>query len=377
MSTNMPDRTKDKGHQKDPKAIKPSDDTNQWPAGAQVLREGLREMNEEQERLEQLELDTSNEIPISEIQARRRSWYRRKIAYVEAIQDALLRRKQDPKSTKAEEETRLKKAHQAHTDLMLQLYVKEKKRSSTQQTEFRNGLIDFYGVKRQGLDEEEIWCVVSHSWGKSNQRIAAHIMPARLQDTQMKHIFGNEASDELFSVRNGLMLERQIESCFDNFQLAIVPCLGDQNSWELRVLDKHLLKVVHTFTNTLFEKLHGQKLKFLNENRPRKRYLYYHWLVCISIAGRMKMNMPRIKDEKERFTQCWGTPGRYLREEMIAALIGYVGHKVPTKKRLRQIKNGEIYEEDEDEEEEDEDEEEDEEDEEEDDSDEEEDGSQN
>ncbi|KAF7907418.1 uncharacterized protein EAF01_005004 [Botrytis porri] len=329
--------------------------TTQWPANAQVLREALREMDEQQEKVEQIERDLSTEIPMSEIHSRRRAWYRRKIAYVDAIQDSLLGRKRKAKSTKSEKETRLKKAHQAHTDLMLQLCVKEKKRSSTQQTEFRNRLIDFYGVKRQGLDEEEIWCVVSHSWGKSSQFVAAHIIPAKLQDAQMKHIFGDEASDELFSVKNGLMLEKQIETCFDNLQLAVVPCLTDPSSWELRVLDKHLLKTVHWFTSTRFEKLHGRKLAFLNENRPRKRYLYYHWLVCMSVAGQKKMNMPRIKEERERFTECWGTPGRYLREEMIAALIGYVGHKIPTEKRLKQDKNEDSCEEDEEDEDEEED----------------------
>ncbi|KAF7868800.1 uncharacterized protein EAF02_009536 [Botrytis sinoallii] len=109
MSTNIPDRTKDEGHQKKPKAIESSNDTIQWPADAQ--------------------------IPISEIQARRRSWYRRKMAYVEAIQDALLGREREPKSTKAEEETRLKKAHQARTDLILQPFVKKEEEEEEEKDE--------------------------------------------------------------------------------------------------------------------------------------------------------------------------------------------------------------------------------------------------
>ncbi|TEY54131.1 hypothetical protein BOTCAL_0242g00010 [Botryotinia calthae] len=369
FSPTIPDRTRDKGDKQQGKEIKACNTTVQWPAQAQVLREALKEMDEQQEKME---LKPPPGLSMSQGHTHREAWYKRKNEYLEAIQDSLLGRKRKAKFIKADNKKRLKKAHIAHTDLMLQVYVQEKQRSSTQQTEFRKSLIDFYGVKRQGLHEEEMWCVINGSWGKPSNFVAAHIMPAKLQDAQLKHIFGDDASDELFSVKNGLMLEKQIESCFDNFQLAIVPCLTDQNCWELRVLDKHLLKMDHYLSSTKFEKLHGKKLEFLNDNRPRKRYLYYHWLVCISIASRKKMNMARIKDEKERFAKCWGTPGRYLREEMIAALIGYVGHKVPTKKILGQNENEdgdeEDEEDDEDDDEEDDDDEEEEEEEEEEDS---------
>ncbi|TGO33209.1 hypothetical protein BHYA_0260g00110 [Botrytis hyacinthi] len=65
--------------------------TVQWPAEVRVLRETLREMNEQ---YEVMNLGDPPDTPISEINARNRAWSRNRVKYLEAIQDSLFRRYQ-------------------------------------------------------------------------------------------------------------------------------------------------------------------------------------------------------------------------------------------------------------------------------------------
>lgn len=58
-------------------------------------------------------------------------------------------------------------------------------------------------------------------------------------------IFGDEAADELFSWRNGLILDRTIETKFDTHQIVFVPATAAERpimNWRLRVVDQSLLK---------------------------------------------------------------------------------------------------------------------------------------
>ncbi|APA11736.1 hypothetical protein SS1G_05221 [Sclerotinia sclerotiorum 1980 UF-70] len=348
----VPDRTKE-ANNKNKRKGNMSGSSREYPDDVDDLRIALKEMNEEEK---EITLDTPPDTPISEIYARKRAWHRRKTLYLDMIVEAFSKRhrKTDPINptgstnptdpahptdpTNDEKKNVFGLAERAHVELILQLYIK--KRSSTEQSGFRDNLMDYYGVSRTRDGVKECWCVVSHSWGASKLLTAAHIMPVRLRQLPMKHIFGQEAAEELFSAKNGLILEKQIEKHFDNCQLPIVPCLSEEDVWELRVIDKHLLNQSHYFTSENFKFLHGRKLKFLNANRPRKRYLYYHWLMCITVAAQKKMNLKRI-EEKARFAQYWGTPGRYLREEMIAAMMSYACHQSPTGKLILGKEEGE------------------------------------
>ncbi|KAF7870346.1 hypothetical protein EAF04_004092 [Stromatinia cepivora] len=241
----VPDRTKEAENKKKRKESK-SDSGPEWPNDVEILRIALKEMNEEEEKIA---LDTPPDTPMSEIHTRKRAWHRRITLYLDMIAEALSKHHRKANPAKRENESVLGLAGKADVELVLQLYIKEK-RSSTEQSAFRDNLMDFYGVSRNRDGIKECWCVVSHSWGASKQRIAAHIMPVRLRQLPTGPIFGEEATEELFSVKNGLMLESQIEKYFDSCQLAIVPCLSDEDAWELRVMDKHLLNEPHFYTVT-------------------------------------------------------------------------------------------------------------------------------
>ncbi|CAD6444096.1 a540419a-50b7-46d0-9552-8dc78c9c4c09-CDS [Sclerotinia trifoliorum] len=243
----------------DRKTKKRKEEELDWPMEVNILRTALREMDEQEEAMER---GMPHGTSMEKRHERKRDWHRRKTSYLNMIEQALAR---SHKSTIPN----------------------------------HNGKEKIAGISPA--------CTVSHTWGAHKQRKAAHIMPFRLRQLPLVHIFGKDY--------------------FDNCQLAIVPCLSEEDAWELSVMDKHLLNKCHHYSQTLFRDLHGRKLAFRNANRPRRRYLYYHWLVCINIAARKKINLQRIEEQKLRFSKYWGTPGKYLREEMIAAMMAYVGYE--------------------------------------------------
>lgn len=106
----------------------------------------------------------------------------------------------------------------------------------------------------------------------------------------MDSIFGEDVAGELYSVRNGLILSAQMEKAFDNGQLSIVPSKLEPNEYELRVMDKGILKRAIPELNCTFFEVHGRKLQFLNNNRPRRRFLYFHWIMCLIMSRINMMN---------------------------------------------------------------------------------------
>ncbi|APA15616.1 hypothetical protein sscle_15g103860 [Sclerotinia sclerotiorum 1980 UF-70] len=127
-------------------------------------------------------------------------------------------------------ETMLELAPHAQIELILQLYMKEE-RESTMQTTFKNELVDYYDVKHiDEKDQKQLWCMASHKWGAHTQRKAVHIMPFRLRQLPLIHILGKDVAEELWPVKNGHILEAEIEHYFDNCQPATVPSLSEEDA---------------------------------------------------------------------------------------------------------------------------------------------------
>ncbi|TGO16039.1 hypothetical protein BTUL_0032g00010 [Botrytis tulipae] len=104
--------------------------TVQWPAEVRVLREALREMNEQYVEMNPGDPpDTSN----SEINARNRAWGRTRVRYLETIQDSLFRWYQLGEFKKSKLPTRRIKHDQRglikQADLVLQVDMMEGKGS--------------------------------------------------------------------------------------------------------------------------------------------------------------------------------------------------------------------------------------------------------
>ncbi|TGO10003.1 hypothetical protein BTUL_0147g00070 [Botrytis tulipae] len=301
-----------------------------WGTKAELLKLELEEMDER----ETASRDSQHQSALSEIDLRshQKRFLKRRDALEELVLGALKKETEMEMALESVAQcSNGEQAERAFVQLLLLHYIKEPK---SQKSNFRRGVEEYYGTLRvvdnDDAEEEqtENWCPVTQAWAYCNRK-AAHLVPRRIRQKGMDLIFGEESKDEMYSPRNGLMLERQIEEHFDHLQLAIVPCKDDSNEFELRVIDKGLCKMIHFESRCSFGDMHGKKLKFLNANRPRKRYLYFHWMICMALASSKSINQERVKIERERYQKFWGTPGRWVREEMIRGLIKHTWHDLP------------------------------------------------
>lgn len=248
------------------------------------------------------------------------------------------------------------------------------KRDASKQSNFRSDIIKAYESRNPASNcEKLLWCPVLKDWVYEDNTTAGHIYAYKHGQHMMESIFGPEAKDELFSPRNGLIISNSADKVLDVGFFIIVPDIDDGhskeeiNAWydtepkdfKIQIIDwdytppdltptikgeekKGKKKqgdgpktaFVDQFLNKeglTWRQLHNTKVQFLNDFRPRSRYLYF--LYCLQILrcawrrqeGSDKSNPVTLKNEIGR--QFWGTRGRYLPKHMLQAFIEELGNE--------------------------------------------------
>lgn len=206
------------------------------------------------------------------------------------------------------------------------------------------------------------WESVLGMWVNARFVTAAHLFPWRSADT-MDQIFGEGAVNEIFSSYNGLFLDPEIESALDKGYLVIIPDQDiepqdpsfpkiDQEArhqrlkeWERSNPKEYKVVVLDPkpdmMQKIIFDKntgypvetlaeLHGRRLKFLNDFRPRSRYVWWTYLNALTqISWREKASTnTAIQQEVNKGTRYWGTHGRYVRKNQLLGFVEQIGHDV-------------------------------------------------
>lgn len=230
--------------------------------------------------------------------------------------------------TNADAARRAKVAEDISVELLLDRFDNAGNRSGSVQNDFRRRCIDEY----QSLGPDEtVWCPVLGDFFVRQLCLAAHIIPWSLKQKTMDIIFGPESADELFSVRNGLMLHAEVEECFDKHQIVFVPSTpvpqkGPIKEWRVRVIDQGILQATPRKPGPSWQELDGKLLQFRSSVRPAARYLYFHYVIALLRAQRHRHRGYREVRPKE---VAWATPGRYMMRSMLQALIRHAGHDMP------------------------------------------------
>ncbi|KAK0727099.1 hypothetical protein B0T26DRAFT_638862 [Lasiosphaeria miniovina] len=181
----------------------------------------------------------------------------------------------------------------------------------------------------------------------------------------MDSIFGTGARDELFSPFNGISLHPAIEQAFDRGFLVIVPNTNLEakdsaapwkdkderhqalKDWETTTPREYRIMVLDATSSTMqqavFSKevynlefnnlagLHGRRLQFLNESRPRTRYVWWTFLNAttqLTWKGSLKSSKSLIQNEVLKGTRYWGTHGRYVKKNILLGFVNEIGHDV-------------------------------------------------
>ncbi|KAJ8069811.1 hypothetical protein OCU04_000226 [Sclerotinia nivalis] len=184
---------------------------------------------------------------------------------------------------------------------------------------------------------DEIWCVVTGTWGPASRLQAVRIVPSRVSTVELGAMFPRTSFGRPYHPENGLMLDKQIAENFEACRISIIPFSRDDNGliiWEIRVMDSNLLKREHHELGCLFEDIHGWKLKFLNWCRPRQDYLQFQWFICLAISEAKNFNKRRMDREVAHGWQAWALleddNGVFqVRRSLISELSNYSSRKLP------------------------------------------------
>ncbi|KAF1811470.1 hypothetical protein P152DRAFT_459409 [Eremomyces bilateralis CBS 781.70] len=152
------------------------------------------------------------------------------------------------------------------------------------QATFSIDVSQFYACR----NEDKYWCPVTQHWLPRKSVTAAHIVPYSFGEKNFKAVFGKATKMSLMDVTNGLFLHRDVEQAFDRKELVIVPLYQGCQPTIFRacVLDPKKLEGTNderTYGSGTYRwaDIDGKELKFQNDNRPARRFLYLHILLTL------------------------------------------------------------------------------------------------
>lgn len=160
-------------------------------------------------------------------------------------------------------------------------------RASNVQARFKTDLCRSYdAVKANGpalnqdpkrpYQNQDIWCPVMGRYFGYHEITAAHVVPYSMGELTMEGIFGS--GHTVWSDQNGLLLHSSIEKLLDGGLITIVPESDDkeETGLKIRVLERNkdwLNKKVVMNSALRIKDLQNRPLSFLNNHRPKRRYI--------------------------------------------------------------------------------------------------------
>ena len=205
---------------------------------------------------------------------------------------------------------------------------------------FKRQLNEYLGTEDiiPGSTDTKKWCNVIGAWLPSNAVTCAHIVPFSFNTKDMAHMFGSD-EPPLASVRNGLSLQNKIEKAFDNCWVTIVPVDSvESNPVEWKIILLNAAEKDNVFFGDAFNQtshtlwrwrdIDGRKLRFLNNNRPARRFLYMRYTLAWLHAEDRLWNFK----EKVPPGEIWASPKKpdgYLRKSILVAMGKKTGDKLP------------------------------------------------
>ncbi|KAL5466290.1 hypothetical protein PMIN06_000258 [Paraphaeosphaeria minitans] len=217
-------------------------------------------------------------------------------------------------------------------------------RNQQEQDRFRSNVIKRYGSKAQHKNGEDIiWCPIARRAFRAKNVTAAHLVPYSTGEANCCYLFGDTDSPRghLMDPSNGLMLHSDFEELIDASRIIISPAsmedvdpetqkkvdFDDHEPYKVQVLDASLkvIKADEERTGGIDgDKLDGRILFFKNENRPKKRYLWF--VAVINIARRRRCRVQNWEKDKDILgTEMWASPGEWVRRSTMHCIMCRIG----------------------------------------------------
>lgn len=205
---------------------------------------------------------------------------------------------------------------------------------------WKSGLIEYYALESP-TSAKFLWCPILKQYLSSKDCIAAHIVPHGLGYQNAGYVFGDE--DEgygmIWSMRNGIIMAKQLEKAFDKGTFIIIPiqtAMEKPQRYKMVLMDERRRDQVvinlggSKVTAVKWSDLDNVELQFLNDKRPARRYLYYYYVTTILRYVRFEKDGWAEKRLTVPNGNLWATPGPYLRRSMLKVLAKIIGDCEPS-----------------------------------------------
>lgn len=215
------------------------------------------------------------------------------------------------------------------------------RRDTSVQSNFRKALIEASNAAHP--TDDAVWCPVLSKWVAEDFSTAAHLFSYKHGQAMMDAIFGTEkgADPELFSPRNGIIMDARAEKKFDKGLFTIVPLVSDELSeaetaaWHASEPKGYKIRITNPKAAGMSAKidvgdprtwndLDEKELSFRNSFRPRARYLYFVYC-CTMLRCSWQNQKEALNGQLGK--KYWGTGGRFMCKSMLLAFVEEMGHK--------------------------------------------------
>jgi len=206
---------------------------------------------------------------------------------------------------------------------------------------FKKDAIEYYS---RFADDSILWCPVARGYSGEDELQAVHLVHYNTGERACEYLFGKAANHQghLMDPSNSLVLPETFKDALDRGQMIIVPaCLddidpesgkivneSDTEPYKIRLLDQSWKKSPPDEDSSRCQArnypIDGRILKFKNDNRPKKMYLWYRALTAIAMRQRCKA--PGWEHDVEALGHgTWTSPGESLRRSTMTAIMKHVG----------------------------------------------------
>lgn len=270
--------------------------------------------------ISELEMENNREILETELMERRTNLVivqEHGLSLVGELANARYLKQQDAPNWEYIE--RLISRYKSPQDAKATLY---KRRGSDAQHRFRQRAIKAYGTKQDGDSTQEVWDCITGEWVANRESTvrAAHIMPYNVGEFNARYLFGDATGPKghLMSAQNGIPMGLDWEVLMDSGMFTLMPVEGTND-----------IKIVVLADNPDrdLQELDGQLLKFNNDFRPAKRYLYFAYTVAL--FRRQRHERPgwwRAFDVHGSIKEMWASPGEHRCKSTLKILARQLAH---------------------------------------------------
>lgn len=245
----------------------------------------------------------------------------------------------------AEKETKEPDWLAAYAELLTNLYKSHERpagwetRNDHIDSAWRQGLIEHYNAEdsehynaEDPEDKPFLWCPIMRVYRDAEYRTAAHIVPHSIGYSNAGYLFGepDDGSGLIWSFRNGIVMARTLETQFDKGDFVLVPVESSNPGtepceWRFVLMNENLRKHDVGDSSTKYDDLDGRLLEWKNENRPARRFLYYHFVTTVLRYVRYEKPGWAEKRMTVPTGKLWATQGPYLRRSTLKHLAAMLG----------------------------------------------------